>query len=140
MNISNNDHRNLLDLPNEILFIIFNKLHMVDVLYSLVNINERFDQLVLDPLHIRHLDMTMMTVKSVFNYNFSIDNQVLDRICIDIIPRIRHQVKKLTVEQHSMKRVLLTANYPELYSLSLIGFQEDVLFEYLTSKLSFCSF
>jgi hypothetical protein len=83
---------------------------------------------VLDPLHIRHLDMTMMTVKYVFNYSFSINSQVLDRICIDIIPRIHHQVKKLTVEQHSMKRVLLTANYPQLYSLSLIGFQEDVFF------------
>jgi hypothetical protein len=125
---------NILELPNEVLLIIFNKLHMVDVLYSLLYINERFDQLVLNSLHIRHLDMTMMTVKSVFNYNFSIDNQVLDRICIDIIPRIRHQVKKLTIVQHSMERVLLSANYPELYSLSLIGFQEDVLFEYLTSK------
>jgi hypothetical protein len=130
----------MLDLPNEVLLIIFNKLHMVDVLYSLVNVNERFDQLVLDPLHIRHLDMTMMTVKSVFNYSFSIDSQVFDRICIDIIPRIHHQVKKLTVEQHSMERVLVSANYPQLHSLSLICFQEDVLFEYLASKLLFCSF
>ena len=59
MNISNNNHLNILDLPNEILFIIFNKLNMVDVLYSLVDVNQRFDQLVLDPLYIRNLDMTI---------------------------------------------------------------------------------
>jgi hypothetical protein len=38
MNISTNNNLNILDLPNEILLIIFNKLNKVDVLYSLVDI------------------------------------------------------------------------------------------------------
>ncbi|CAF2022172.1 unnamed protein product [Rotaria magnacalcarata] len=91
MNISNNEHLNILDLPNEILLIIFNKLNMVDVLYSLVNVTQRFDQLIIDPLYICCLDMTSMTMKSYYDRIYSIDNQFLDRICKNILPRIHHQ-------------------------------------------------
>jgi hypothetical protein len=108
---------------------------MVDVLYSLVNVTQRFDQLIFDPLYIRNLDMTSMTMKSFYDRIYSIDNQVLSRICKNILPRIHHQVHKLIVEQHSMERVLHTINYPQLYSLSLIDFQEEVLRQYLTGKL-----
>ncbi|CAF1168737.1 unnamed protein product [Rotaria sordida] len=101
---------------------------MVDVLYSLVDVNERFDRLVIDPLYIRHLDMT---IKSSFDRICSVDNKVLSRICEKILPRIYDQVNKLIVEPHAMKQVF-TINYPQLYSLSLIGFQEEELFQYLT--------
>ncbi len=106
MNISNNNHRNLLDLPNEILFIIFKKLNMVDVLHSFVDINQRFNQLIFDPFYIRNLNMTSMTMKSFYDRTYSIDDQVLDRICKNILPRIYHQVNELIVEQYSMERVL----------------------------------
>ncbi|CAF1346940.1 unnamed protein product, partial [Rotaria sordida] len=64
--------------------------------------------------------------------NSSIDNQILDRICEKILPRIYHQVEKLTVESHSMKRILPTVNFPQLYSLSVVNFQEEVLLQCLT--------
>ena len=51
MNTLNNKNINILDLPDEILFIIFNKLHMTEMFYSLVNVNQRFDRLVLDPMN-----------------------------------------------------------------------------------------
>ena len=60
MNISNNNHPHIFDLPNEILFIIINKLNIVDVSYSLVDLNERFAQLVLNPLYIQNLDITIV--------------------------------------------------------------------------------
>ncbi|CAF5114396.1 unnamed protein product, partial [Rotaria magnacalcarata] len=44
------NHPNIIDLPNEILLIIFNKLNTVDLLYSLVDINGRFEGLVFDLL------------------------------------------------------------------------------------------
>ncbi len=135
MNISNNNHLNILDFPNEILFIIFNKLNMVDVLYSLVDVTQRFDQLVLDSFYIRNLNMTSMTMKSFYDRTYSIDNQVLDRICKNILPRIYRQVNELIVEQYSMERILHTINYPQLYSLTLMDFPEEVLLDYLTSKL-----
>jgi hypothetical protein len=43
MDTSNDNQLNILDLPNEILLNIFNKLNTVDVLYSLVDVNKRFD-------------------------------------------------------------------------------------------------
>ncbi|CAF4097680.1 unnamed protein product [Rotaria sordida] len=101
---------------------------MVDVLYSLVDVNERFDRLIIDPLYIRHLDMT---IKSSFDNIFPVDNKVLSRICEKILPRVYDQVNKLIVEPHAMKQVF-TINYPQLYSLSLISFQEEELFQYLT--------
>jgi len=132
MNNLNNNHLNILNLPNEILFIIFQKLNMVDVLYSLVDVNRQFERLALDSHYIRDLDMTnIMTINSLYNQTSSIDAQVLSRICERILPRIDHQVRKLTVEEYSMKQIL-TANYSQLYSLSLINFQEEILYQYLT--------
>ncbi|CAF1015413.1 unnamed protein product [Rotaria magnacalcarata] len=116
MNISNNNDLNILDLPNEILLKIFNKLTMTDVLYSLVNATQRFDQLVLDPLYIRKLDMTSMTMKSFHDRIYSIDDLVLDKICKNVLPRINHQVHELIVEQHSMKR----SSYYRIFSTSLV--------------------
>lgn len=135
MNTSNINHFGILDLPNEILLMIFNKLNMVDVLYSLVDVTQRFDQLVLDPFYIRNLSLTSMRMKSFFDRTYSIDDEILLKLCKNILPRIYHQVNELTVEQHSMEHVLHTTNYPQLYSLTLLDFQEEILLNYLTSKL-----
>jgi len=109
---------------------------MVDVFYSLVDVNRRFDRLVFDSLYIHHLDMTtVMNINSAHDQSSSIDTQVLSEICSKVLPRIDHQVHKLTVEQDSMKRILLAANYGQLYSLSLINFQEEILYQYLTGIL-----
>jgi hypothetical protein len=134
MDISNNNNLNILDLPDEILLIIFNKLNSIDALYSLVDVNERFDRLVLNSLHIRNLDTTNMVIKSYYDRTFSIENNVLSRICEKILPRINHQLNALTTEQNSVKH-MLTVNYPQLNSLSLVNFQKEILFQYLTGAL-----
>jgi hypothetical protein len=135
MDTSNNDNLNILDLPDEILLIIFNKLNTIDVLYSLVDVNERFDRLVFNSLDIRNLDTTNMVMKSYYDRTFSIDNNVLSRISEKILPRIHHQLNELIVEQNSMKHILLNANYPQLDSLSLVNFEKEILFQNLTGKL-----
>jgi hypothetical protein len=116
MNILNNNDINILDLPNEMLLAIFNKLNMVHMLYSLVDVNQRFDQLVLDSLCIHHLDFV---VKRDDIHNSSIDGHILDRICSKILPRINEKITKLTLEPHSMERIISAVNYPQLHSLSL---------------------
>ncbi|CAF1108029.1 unnamed protein product [Adineta steineri] len=131
MHISNNNHSNIFNLPNEILFIIINKLNIADASYSLVDVNERFVQLVFDSLYIQKLDITFMTMKSFYQRTFSIHEQVLSNLCENILLKIHDQVKQLTIEQHSMKRIL-THNYSQLYSLSLVNFKEEILFQYLT--------
>ncbi|CAF1139088.1 unnamed protein product [Adineta steineri] len=131
MNISNNNYSNIFDLPNEILFIIINKLNFADVIYSLVHVNERFVQLVFDPLYIQNLNITLMTIKSFYQRTFSIHEQVLSNICENILPSIHDQVKQLAIEEHSIERIL-THNYSQLYSLSLVDFKEEILYQYLT--------
>ncbi|CAF3384448.1 unnamed protein product [Rotaria socialis] len=106
-------------------------LNMVDVLYLHVDVTQRLDQLVFDPVYIRNLGMASMEMKSCFDFIFAIDNQVLDRICKHILPRIHHKINKFIVEQNSMERVLHTIHYIQLYSLSLVDFQREVLIKYL---------
>ncbi|CAF4143677.1 unnamed protein product [Adineta steineri] len=130
MNISNNNYSNIFDLPNEILFIIIKKLNIGDVIYSLVNVNERFVHLLFDPFYIQNLNITLMTIKSFYQRTFSLHEQVLSNICENILPNIHDQVKQLTVEQHSIERIL-THNYSQLYSLSLVNFKEEILCKYL---------
>lgn len=128
MNTSSNDNINILDLPNEILIIIFNKLNMIDAFYSLADVNERFNRLTFDPLYIHNLDLT---VKSSSNHISSINDQMLDKVCETILPRIYHQVKKLTVEPHSIERLLFTTGYAQLDTLSFINFQKETIYQYL---------
>ncbi|CAF4384302.1 unnamed protein product [Rotaria sp. Silwood2] len=104
---------------------------MVDVLYSLVDVNERLNRLVLDPLYIRNIDMTM---KSLSDDTFSIPDQVLNRICKKVLPRIHHHVNELIVESISIEHILNVNFYPQLFSLSLVNFQEEILYQYLTDN------
>ncbi|CAF4734544.1 unnamed protein product, partial [Rotaria sp. Silwood2] len=57
-----------------------------------------------------------------------IDNNVLSKICEKILPRIHRQLNELIVEQNSLKHILLTVNYPQLDSLSLVNFRKEILF------------
>ncbi|CAF3144566.1 unnamed protein product [Rotaria sp. Silwood2] len=134
MDTSNYNHLNILDLPNEILAIIFNKLNMVDVFYSLVDVNDRFNRLIFYPLFVRHLDMI---IDSSSHHVILMDKQI-SKICDNVLSRIHHQITQITVEPHSIRRIL-TFNYSHLYSLSLVNFLESILYEYFIGML-FCSF
>ncbi|CAF3862379.1 unnamed protein product [Rotaria sp. Silwood1] len=103
---------------------------MVDVLYSLVDVNERFNRLIFDFLYIHHLDMT---INSSFDHIIPIDKQI-SRICEKILPRIQHQIERLTVEPHSIKPIL-SFNYRQLYSLSLVNFPEKIFLRYFTVSI-----
>ncbi len=70
--MSNKNYSNIYDLPNEIWFIIMKKLNIFDVLNLFPNTNERFTQLILDPLYIENLDTTVMTMNSFYSRTFSV--------------------------------------------------------------------
>jgi hypothetical protein len=129
MNILNKNDMNILDLPDEMLFTVLKKMNMVDVFYSLADVNQRCHRLVLDSLYISHLNLRN---KTLLNRSSPIANQVLDRICEKILPRIHHKINKLTVQPLSMKCILLPINYPQLHSLSLANFKQKILLQYLT--------
>jgi len=124
---------NILDLPNEILLIIFNKLNPIDVFCSVKDVNRRFNELSLNCCHVQDMQMTtMMDIDTCYKQISPIDNK-LRRICRNILPKIHDKVQKLTVDQSSMIPVLHAANYPQLYSLTIIDIQEEFLRDYLSS-------
>jgi len=126
----------LLDLPNELLFIILNKFGNFNALYSLFgHINERFDSLLQDNVFTKTLHL-INKISSTYDYISSLDDSKLNRFCSDILPKIHHNVKHLTLESKSMKRILLCGNYSNLVSLKLFHFTQDIALFYFTGKYS----
>lgn len=136
MNNSQSNSPNFLDLPNEILLIILNKLDMIDVLYSLVDVCVRLDQLVLHPTYLRHLNMGFTITGSTFVHVFSIENQVLEKICKRILPQMDHEIiTELTVEQRTIELLLQAINHSQLDALSLINCSVKKIQNYFTGEL-----
>ena len=84
-----NQQHTLLDLSDEILLMILKELPMVDVLYSLADVNRRLNRVVHDSLYIRHLDLTgLTTITSRWNQLFPTDQHVVSRMCEKILSHI----------------------------------------------------
>jgi len=127
----------LLDLPNELLFIILDKVGNVNALYSLLDvINKRFNSLLEDNVFTNTLNFTQT---SLFDHiNSSLSDRIIDRFCFNILPRIDVNVKHLTLNSTSMTRILLAGSYPNLTSLKLFHFEENIAFSYFTGKYLTC--
>ncbi|CAF3387836.1 unnamed protein product [Rotaria sp. Silwood2] len=125
MNLSN---VGLLDLPNEILFIILKKLDNMDVLYSLLDVgNQRLKMIVQKKMFTKTLNLVVTTS---FDDILSITDSILDRFCINILPKINLNVKSLILESGSMERILLAADYPNLVELKLFNFNDKIVLHY----------
>ncbi len=108
-----------LDLPDEILLHILQKLDNVDILYSLFGIKNRRLQCLCEEKHFCNtLDFLSITSKTT---NFDL---IFDRFSNYILPRIHHMVKYFIVESAFMERILLSTSYPNLTELKL-KFQRD---------------
>ncbi|CAF4929227.1 unnamed protein product, partial [Rotaria sp. Silwood1] len=106
------------NLPDEILLIIFQKLHNCDVLYSFIGLNKRLDTIVNDTIFTRNL--TLITSAHSSSHQFT--DMVLDRFCREILPRINDKIERLNIESSIMERILLATNYPNLHALGLYNF------------------
>lgn len=136
MNHLSKNEINILDLPDEILLKILEKLLMIDVFQSFLNVNQRFNRLLLDSVYVRHFDMSTITaIHLSYEDNSPLNGEILSRICKEVLPKIHHHIHKLTVDQNTMKPVLHATRYPKLYSLSIIHIQDKILYRYLTSKV-----
>ncbi|CAF0976312.1 unnamed protein product [Rotaria magnacalcarata] len=135
MNVLNNNDINILDLPDEILSIIFNKLKTIDIFYSLLGVNHRFNRLSLDSLFIHHLDFAIERYRV---HNLSVDTYILDKVCSKILPRINDKITKLTLDPFSTEHILSAVKYPQLHSLSLDNYQSHILLRHLKDGEIFC--
>jgi hypothetical protein len=123
----------LLDLPDEILLLIFKELPTVDVLSFLADVHPRLHGLAHDFLYVRRLDLTgLSTIKSRCSDLCATADEVLSRLVANTLPRLHAQVHQLTVESDSIKEIIAAATYPQLYSLSLRHFKEEFLRHCLT--------
>jgi hypothetical protein len=60
---------------------------------------------------------------------------MLDRFCLQILPKIHHKIKWLNLESRSMERILLAKNYPNLNGLGLYDIDVEKALSLFNSKL-----
>ncbi len=112
----------LMDLPDKILMIILKKLDNVDVLYSLMNVNTRLNQIVHDPIFTTKITLTQPDI-------------LLDRFCSEILPKIHHKIKWLKLESASMERILLACDYPNLCQLDIFIIHKNPAIHFSGKKI-----
>ena len=120
----NRSNVHLLDLPDEILLMILKKLNNIDVLYSLLDINNGR----LNILAQQNTFTNILKFPRIYHYS------LIDRFCIDILPRIHYNVKCFIFESVFMERILLATDYPNLTELKIFHFQQEIALNYFTSK------
>lgn len=113
----NGSNGNMMDLPDEMILAIWNRLTKTDVLYSFVGVNKRLNQLVRDVMYTRSIELLKLRSK---NADFSFTDSIMDRFCLDILPQIHELVECLTVESFSMERILFAGEFPHLRNLTLV--------------------
>ncbi|CAF1414465.1 unnamed protein product [Rotaria sordida] len=122
------------DLSDEILLIILKKLNNVEVLSSLFNVNKRLNRIVHDSIFTS--DLTLLKYLSD-DSTYSLPDPLLDRFCSEILPSIDHKIKWLTLESLSMKRVLLSTNYPNLNGLGIYNIKMKAALSLFTDEITF---
>jgi hypothetical protein len=128
----NQSNLHLLDLPNEILLIIMKKLDNMNVLYSLLDVNnQQLDIIAQDNTFTNTLNFVLTTLTDEI---FSLNDTVIDRFCTNILPRIHHNVKSLILDALSMERILCVVDYPNLTQLKLFNFNLNIVARYFTGK------
>ncbi|CAF3692241.1 unnamed protein product, partial [Rotaria socialis] len=100
---------------DEILIHIFKKLYNVEVLYSLMDVNQRLNRIVHDTIFTR--DLCFLECLPDNKISSPLSDLILDRFCSEILPEIGHRIKTLHLERTSMERIIHATNYPNLNSL-----------------------
>lgn len=120
------------DLPDEILLIIFKKINNIDLLNSLIGVNKRLNKVVHDSI----LTNSLTLFGSVScNYVDPLPDLMLDRFCSKILPEIDNNIKWLKLESSSMKRILLSGNYPNLFGLGIYNIEKPVVLDLFNGKI-----
>ncbi|CAF4518463.1 unnamed protein product, partial [Rotaria sp. Silwood2] len=116
----NQNNIHLLDLPNEILFLILKKLDNIDVLYSLHGINnQRLDIIAHEQIFSNVLNF--VSISQPTDEISLISGSILNRFCNDILPKIHE--KHLSFASSSVN------DYPSLslYCLPRMTFSSSTL-------------
>ncbi|CAF2790102.1 unnamed protein product [Rotaria sp. Silwood2] len=121
------------DLPDEILIIIFKTLASTEVLDSLAGVSKQFNRIAHDSVFTNHLIFLMIAPNG---FVYPLPNPILDRFCSHILPEIHQKIQWFELESRSMKRILLTAAYPNLYGMSLYNIEAETAISLFTDETS----
>ncbi|CAF1197568.1 unnamed protein product [Rotaria sp. Silwood1] len=128
----NQSNISVLDLPDEILLIILKKLDNMDVLYSLLDVdNRQLNIIAQENIFTNTLNFVLTTFTNDIS---SMSDAIIDRFCKNILPRIHYNVKSLIVDSLSMERILLAVDYPNLTELKLFNFNGKIASCYFTDE------
>ncbi|CAF2096269.1 unnamed protein product [Rotaria magnacalcarata] len=125
----------LSDLPDEILVLILKKLHNIEVLYSLIGVNQRLNTIANDSIFASYLPLFVF----LDDFTSPLPDSILNRFCSYILLEVHHKIKWLDLESTSMERILLATNYPYLCGLGLYGFDLEKALSLFTNGSSFSS-
>jgi hypothetical protein len=119
----------LLDLSDDILLIIMEKLKPIDVLHSLVGVNKRLNKVARN--RISNSCISLLEISST-GCICSRNKSELDRFCSISLPEMHHNIKKMLLESSSMERILLSGDYPNLSVLCLFILEFKMFSNYLS--------
>lgn len=123
----NRSNLNLVDLPDEMLIYILNKLENVDVLYSFYGINNnRLERLVRSE---------KFSSKLKFTANVVDETKVFDQFCDFLLREIHFNVESLTVQLEYLERIFAVSHYPKLSQLEILNFRGDQFLRYLSGRI-----
>ena len=120
------------DLPVEILLIIFRKLHNAILLYSLFDVNQRFNEILSHPILIK--DFNLLEFLSIDSIS-PLPYPILDRLCLNILPKIHSRIQSFNLESLSIRRVLFSAKYPNLNGLGLYNLKMEEVEKIFSGKI-----
>ncbi|CAF4777972.1 unnamed protein product, partial [Rotaria sp. Silwood2] len=87
-------------------------------------INIRFDKILNDPIFTEHLTLMKRSSNGTINL---LDDSILERFCSEILPKIHYKIKWLDLEPLCMERILVAADCPNLYGLSLFNIERRTI-------------
>lgn len=117
-----------MDLPDELICFIWNKLDNIDVFYSFSGVNKRFDKLLRDPMYIRTVQLTS---KNKFG---PLSDLIVDQYCCSILPAISQSIECLIVEPFTMERVLRSGLYLRLRKLIFTKISQKFASQHFTGN------
>jgi len=126
----------LLDLPDEILLIIIEKLQSFDVLYSVVGVNKRLNNIAANV--ISRSNINLVKTSSTCSIR-PLDKSELDQLCLYTLPQMHHHIKSMLIEFSSVECILHSGDYPNLFILGLIRMPYALSSNYFSSIMQMIS-
>ena len=123
---------NIVDLPDEILLWIFKMINNIELLYSIMGINQRLDKAVSDASLTHSLDLTKISCNDENNSSI---NEILVRFSTYILPRIRSNVVTLAVQSSMYHHIFRSITYPNLNKVTFDNIQLDMASQIFQSML-----